>query len=110
MKKIKVLAFGEPDLHHSAWMMSFVSGSISSPTSLSFRRALVSSSVRPQLLHLVLRGAFQLGSPGPPGATSDHGAAGHVLGAALRLPGGGAVDQRPPAHRVHQGGAAADSL
>lgn len=74
------------------------------------RGAPVPASLRPELLHLVLRGALQRGPPGPPGAAADGGPAGHVLGAALRLPGGGAVRQRPLAHRLHQGGAAAVAL
>lgn len=57
----------------------------------SSRGALVPSSVRSELLHLVLRGAFQLGSAGPPGEAADHRPAGHNLRAALRLPGCGAV-------------------
>lgn len=77
---------------------------------LSSRGALVSPALGPELLHLVLRGALQCGSPTPPGAAADFGSPGHVLGAALRVPGRGAVGQRPLAHRLHQGGAAADLL
>lgn len=78
--------------------------------SVTHRRALVSSSVRPELLHLVLCGAFQRRPAGPPGAAADRRAPGHVLRAALRLPVCGAVSQRSLAHRLHQGGAAADLL
>lgn len=74
------------------------------------RRALVPSSIRSELLHLVLRGAVQLGSAGAPGEAADHRPAGHNLRAALCLPGRGSVCQRSLRHRLHQGRAASDVL
>lgn len=74
------------------------------------RRALVPSSIRSELLHLVLRGAVQLGSAGAPGEAADHRPAGHDLRTALCLPGRGSVCQRSLRHRLHQGRAASDVL
>lgn len=55
------------------------------------RRALVPSSIRSELLHLVLRGAVQLSSAGAPGEAADHRPPGHNLRTALCLPGCGPV-------------------